>query len=29
MKDKGLVFDGFTYYKPELSPQRKEGATNS
>ena len=25
IKDKGLVFDGFTYFKPEfLSPQRKE-----
>ena len=23
LKEKGLIFDGFTYYKPELSPRRK------
>lgn len=23
MKEKGLIFDGFTYYKPEISPPKK------
>ncbi len=23
MKEKGLIFDGFTYYKPEMSPRKK------
>jgi len=22
--DKGLIFDGFTYFKPQISPQCKE-----
>jgi serine/threonine protein kinase len=26
MKEKGLIFDGFTYYKPEISPTRKKSA---
>lgn len=24
MKEKGLIFDGFTYYKPVISPHKKE-----
>ncbi len=23
MKEKGLIFDGFTYYKTEMSPRKK------
>lgn len=23
MKEKGLIFDGFTYYKPEITPHKQ------
>lgn len=26
MKEKGLIFDGFTYYKPQVSPKKKSSS---